>query len=240
MLIFDEFKDPAALEQWYAKMRDDCRNSYPLIHFSEIDPSFKTDMCVDIGCNIGQFSLIASHCFKQVVAFEPSYITCLSAKFWLHKENNRRNVTVYNMAVSKNTGDFLNLTCEEHSGKLTSGNASVVHNPQKENYEKVLTISLDDVFRICETDFIDYLKIDCEGSEYDILLGKDITKIGIIVLELHGLPDQNFTETSKELLDYLATEFNIETFGAHNAVAVNKKFLIKPSHLSLGGRPHEA
>ena len=233
MITFDEMRSKEALSTWWAKMLVDTDHSYPMVDFSTIDETFKMDTCVDIGCNVGAFSYLASSKFKKVVSFEPGYYTSIIARTRLNQKERIKNVFVHNLAVGKNTGDIVKLGCDVHGGERNSGNSSVVYESSIDEYELVTTVSLEKVFELCETDFIDYLKVDCEGSEYDILLGKDLSNIGIIVGEVHRHPNKEFEVARKELLDYLSKNFSIVAT-RHNFFAVNTKFKIQPSNFFSG------
>lgn len=233
MIVYDEMKDATKLKLWWEKMSKDVRNSYPILDFSKIDNKFKMQTAVDIGCNIGCFSDMAASAFEKVVAFEPGYYTSVVARTKVNQKNNRNNVYIHNLAVSKDTGSVLKLKCDIHDNKLNSGNSSVVYESSIENYELVTTVDLKKVFQLCEVDFIDYLKIDCEGSEYDILLGNDLSKIGIICGEIHGSPYKEFSLAREELLEHIAMNFNISA-KKHNFFAVNKMFNINPTKYFAG------
>jgi len=233
MIIYDEMRDPTKLKLWWDKMSEDVKNSYPIDDFSIVDNKFKMQTAVDIGCNIGCFSDMAASAFEKVVAFEPGYYTSVVARTRVNQKNNRNNVHIHNLAVSKDTGNILKLKCDIHDNSLNSGNSSVVYESSIQDYELVTTVSLKKVFQLCEVDFIDYLKIDCEGSEYDILLGNNLSNIGIICGEIHASPYKEFSLARKELLDYIAKDFNISA-RKHNFFAVNKMFNINPAEYFSG------
>jgi FkbM family methyltransferase len=238
MIKFDEMKDKNKLSLWWEKMFVDTLHSYPLKDFSIIDDNFKMKTCVDIGCNVGCFSYLASNLFSQVVAFEPGYYTSVVARMKLNQKEKIQNVYIHNLAVGKNTGDIVKLQCDSHQGEVNSGNASIIYGSKTGDYELVMTISLEKIYDLIQTDFIDYLKIDCEGAEYDILLGKDLSRIGIIAGEIHKSPFKEFEIARKNLLDYISKDFNLSV-RQHNFFAVNKKFNIKPE-LLFKGIKHEA
>jgi len=233
MIVYDEMKNAINLKLWWDKMYQDVRHSYPISNFTQVDNTFKMKTAVDIGCNIGCFSDMAADSFEKVVSFEPGYYTSVVARTKVNQKNKKNNVHIHNLAVSKNTGDVLKLKCDVHNNSLNSGNSSVVYESSFEEYELVTTVSLEKVFELCEVNFIDYLKIDCEGSEYDILLGKDLSNIGIICGEIRSSPYQEFSLARKELLKHLSVNFNI-CARKHNFFATNKIFNIDPADYFTG------
>ena len=201
--------------------------------FSQLDKNFKMDVVVDIGCNVGCFSYIASPYFKKVISFEPGYYTSVVARMRLNQKEKLNNVFVHNLAVGENTGDVLKLSCASHNGELNSGNASTTYPSDAGEYELVTTVSLEKVFELSESQFIDYLKIDCEGAEYDILMNKDLSNIGIIAGEIHRHPTKDFDTAREELLRHLSTNSSISAT-KHNFFAVNKKFNFDANSLFFG------
>jgi len=233
MIIFDEIKDKNKLSLWWNKMLVDVKHSYPMINFSQLDKNFKMDVAVDVGCNIGCFSYIASAHFKKVISFEPGYYTSVVARMRLNQKEKLNNVFVHNLAVGENTGDVLKLSCASYNGELNSGNASTTYVSDDDKYELVTTISLEKVFELSETQFIDYLKIDCEGAEYAILMNKDLSNIGIMAGEIHRHPNKDFDTARRELLQHLSTNFSISCT-KHNFFAVNKRFNFDANSLFFG------
>ena len=228
MIIFDDLKSDTLPSTWY-KLLDEVQRTYPMLKFDIYDNKFKRNVCIDIGANIGAFSFFASHFYKKVISFEPGYYTCQAARLKINHMENIKNVTIHNLAVSDKSGKIVKLMptiTENH--KNESGNATLVNlnetNQPKNVYDTVMTIGLEDVFKIAETDFIDYLKLDCEGSEYDILLKKDLSKIGIIVAELHRLPGLDFKDLKNKLLKHLSNNFICSIADDHYLFAVNKMF----------------
>ena len=98
-----------------------------------------------------------------------------------HKEN-ISNVHIYNRAVHNLSGEFINIYKIDEGGKEHSGNASteVIHSsnniPLTGETESVQTINLEDVLKIADSKYIDYMKIDCEGAEYNFLINKELSK----------------------------------------------------------------
>ena len=109
-------------------------------HFSDIRP---TDIVLDIGANIGAFTLFASKKAKHVFSVEPLYTDILRKNI---AKNNIKNVTVLELGV----GDG-----NEHLIKY--GNRS----------KKITTTSFSNLLQMCNNQ-IDFLKCDCEGGEWSI------------------------------------------------------------------------
>ena len=178
-----------------------------------IDQDFninKNDVVVDIGANIGAFSVLAARKASdgRVFAYEPNkknYSLLLKNK----SLNNLRNLLVFNLAVAGKNG-HVNLFIS----KLNDCAHSIC-NADSKNSVKVKSIRLRDIFAMNNLKKIDYLKIDAEGAEYDILLNtpaKIIRKVDKIVLEYHD--NLNHGHGYKDLKEYLeGNGFKVEVGG---------------------------
>jgi len=145
-------------------------------------------LIVDIGANIGIFSLLVAHKFKnvKVYAFEPDpkAFSRLSKNILINQQQN--SVRAFNLAIGakKEFRDFyVNKT-------TTVGNSFYIENiaSNQSGLIKVEVITLKDVFKMNNIAKCDFLKIDCEGAEYEIILSADsdvFSKIETIVLEYH-------------------------------------------------------
>lgn len=146
--------------------------------------------CIDVGANIGAFSFVAAHHFNRVIAFEPVLRSCET--FGEHiKRHGLVNISVYNLAVGKADNETVEIYVpndEEYSGDAS--NHWEVDRGGKGGYvEERQTISLETILEIvgptAEHGFL-YLKVDCEGAEYDFLLDKDLSFIDALAIEFHG------------------------------------------------------
>jgi FkbM family methyltransferase len=135
----------------------------------------------DIGANIGAFSLYAAQCgAAKVFAYEPN-----SEAFECLQRNIRSNslapvIVPRRFAVTGSTGKSVAFP------KKASAYNSTLQNGTMEEHEIVDTISLHSIIK--ETGGIDFLKMDCEGSEWDILHSaspRDLASIRIIRMEYH-------------------------------------------------------
>lgn len=144
-----------------------------------------TDIVVDIGAQIGVFTVFASQKANrgQVLAFEP-----FSENFSLLQENinlnHCQNVQAFQMAVGKiNAPDTTDLFINPRN---SGGHSTVAQ--VGDNKSTVQQISLAEIFSQNQIRKINYLKIDTEGSEFDILLttpAKLLREIDQIGLEYH-------------------------------------------------------
>ena len=120
---------------------------------------------IDIGANVGVFSLMASQIFNDVYSFEPmrENYELLENNLKLNKIS---NVHAYNYALGKNEGHG-----ELIINPLNNGGTSVKLLDKKEkNSLKIVTLDKLDFKRV------DLIKIDVEGSELEVLNGLKKTK----------------------------------------------------------------
>jgi len=172
--------------------------------FSHKPNSIKT--VIDIGALIGSFTLWAHEQWPKAIihSFEPD-----PESFELLKKNvatarAQKQVKMYNEAVWKNE-KILKL----HRFKNTSGSNSVVflERPFVGKHEDSVEVKSQSFSKFLKKIHkpIDFLKIDCEGSEYDILysLSKlELKKIRQIVIEYHEF-ENNSKHKGNALSDFL-------------------------------------
>jgi FkbM family methyltransferase len=120
---------------------------------------------IDIGANVGLFSyyarLHAPH--SRIIAFEadPTTFSILQSNM------NALSVECFHNAVASSAGD-LEFYCSPVSGWSSAYPVMGAANGQM---VKVPTVRLSQFIKQSGINQIDFLKIDVEGSEYDILLG---------------------------------------------------------------------
>jgi FkbM family methyltransferase len=174
-------------------------NSYTKDHFYQPESSHTI---IDIGANIGLFTLFCQSQARgsRIHCFEPTPLTqrCLEkniifnqleevVKIYPYAVSDRstlkqlRSATKYSTARSffkYYTTNFGDLTTDEYT-------------------DTVQVISLDEVLKIVNTGIVDFLKIDAEGSEVEILTGASedgLKKINKIALEYHDAIRPNCSE----------------------------------------------
>jgi len=138
----------------------------------------KEAVIVNIGAHIGTFDLFVNGLCENchLYDFEPERSNYELLKVNLEL-NNIRNVNLNNMAVSDQDGWL------QFAGEETYKNE--FHSDAKGGV-RIKTIKLDTFIEENQIDGIDLLKMDCEGSEYDILPGfNGIFKCSAIMMEYH-------------------------------------------------------
>lgn len=125
------------------------------------------DIVVDIGAHVGIFSLFAAskNPSGKIYSYEPNpdNYTLLLLNL---KKNAASCVSPYQLAVSAVRRNVtLNISAKNSGGH--SLQPDFVLDSDKNMI--VSSVRLEDVIQDNELDQIDFLKIDCEGAEYDIL-----------------------------------------------------------------------
>ena len=143
---------------------------------------------IDIGANIGAFSLYAA-CMgaAKVFAFEPNREAygCLVANITENGFEDR--ITPSRQAVADRDDEYLRIS--RASSPYNSAVRCGSNEYQGGDCDLVTTISLTSILRNNSIDHVDLLKMDCEGGEYDIILGlteATLSKITDIRIEYHG------------------------------------------------------
>lgn len=142
---------------------------------------------IDIGANIGVFSAKAANSAKnvRVYSYEPFPNNFQSLKESARLNNLEKSIISHKSAVLGRRGEL-----ELFFSPDDSGNVSGRRQEQKGHSQsiKVAAVTLEDVFKENNIDTCDFMKIDCEGAEEEILMNvpKEILKrIRSITLEWH-------------------------------------------------------
>src|SRR5262249_13589255 len=128
---------------------------------------------IDVGANIGYFSIITGRGSRPVVAIEPSPRNLLSLRGNLSL-NGLEHVHVVEKAAWSESAKHFNLHVPDryNFGANTLLDAGLVECV-------VETITVDEVVRALDIESIEIIKIDVEGGEYEVLRGMRTTLKGI-------------------------------------------------------------
>lgn len=201
---------------WFDKITNECLNEYP-IHLVDIDAG---EQVVDMGCNVGGFSQAFNYRFYNILAIDAS-------SYNVEQYKSRHSHKILHKAASYKDGEIVKLKKYMGDGDddTNSGNFSITgfvyennkHGFRGEEYEEVETISLETILDM--VDNIGLLKIDIEGSEFEVLYEKDLTKINYITGEFHNFLGK---ERQTKLFDWISKTHN-EIYS--NGDGVNSHFL---------------
>lgn len=184
------------------------------------------DVAVDIGSNMGAFLVKNNKSFHNMYFLEACYENFEQIQRNLIKHN-VENCYGFNLAVGKESGKIVKLKSWHLTGGSSCGSSATVEHEVWENsdYHPVMTVDLEGVFELFSLDTIDYMKIDCEGSEYDFLMDKDLSNIDCIGMELHFFIDhKKLVEHIKKYHDVFHGDPKINGTYNRDIVFVNKRF----------------
>lgn len=162
------------------------------LYDSLIEGIINKEVFVDIGANVGLFT---EYCldrgFKRALCAEPNPGAAREFRS-MHLEN--PNVNLQEIAV---TGDGLDikLSFDPHNTLISSVSKNV-----GQNEILVKSKTLGDF--ISELEFIDLLKIDIEGAEYDLISktpNEVLSKVGRIIMEFHDNYDRRVIQLTSKL-----------------------------------------
>ena len=152
------------------------------------------DVVIDIGAHIGMFAIYTALRFPQVVihAFEP-----FPENFERLKQNLDRNgittVRIHHQAVTGDGRLLEMVTNPRNSGGSTCHSRTL----QDGRSTGIPSTTLDHIFDSLGVDKCKLLKIDCEGSEYEILFSThSLSKVEYLSGEFHHnqlLRDQGYS-----------------------------------------------
>jgi FkbM family methyltransferase len=143
------------------------------------------DVFVDVGAHIGPYTLRAAKKVKMVVSIEPdpSVFSLLAQNV---KLNALENVLLENVALSDHEGRGQLYLSE---GWETGGSTLSPGIPTREHAVTVELMRLDNLASRLDLEHIDWLKIDVEGHEIEVLMGAlgSLQRTKRIVIEVrHG------------------------------------------------------
>ena len=178
----------------------------------------KKNLFIDIGANIGNHSIFLSKFFKNVLAFEahPKIFEILNLN-----TKKIKNIKSFNIALSdkKKFLYFKDIQTQNMAG----------HSLRPKGEIKVKTTKLDDIVKLKNK--IDFIKIDTEGNEYEVLKGmKKILKVNdpIIMFEVDAMQFRRDNKIIKYLnkLNFKYFYFFDQNFNYYNYRMRNLLFLI--------------
>lgn len=148
----------------------------------------KNFIVVDVGAQIGVFSVMAARKASsgRVISFEPhpeNHALLQKNK----EENGLHHMKIHNRAVAACSGPLT-----FYISSFNTGGHSIVSSEGSREALTVEGVRLDEILQSESVSHIDYLKMDCEGAEVQILHGMKpdiLQSIDRIVMEIHDPAD---------------------------------------------------
>lgn len=161
---------------------------------------------IDIGANIGCFSLLAAQTAARVIACEPhpANLSILRKNLEL---NHATNVEVIPHAIS-NGAEKASLVIPDDD---TFVGRYSLHPGRGTRSMEVSCMSLENLVREAHLTEIDLIKIDCQGSEYEILYGSAgvLAQVRQIIVECEEFPDDPRSSQSELEIFLRAQGFDV-------------------------------
>ena len=163
--------------------------------YADYFPFYEDAVILDVGAHVGYFSLFASinsGSHARIIAVEPdekNYHTLQRNVI----DAQRKNIEALHIALSDHNGDVELFQGNSVNHSLISNYAL---NEGRRSKTTVKSLTLDEMMKRTQIDHVDFLKLDCEGAEYAILLNTPqevFNNIHAISMEFHDLKDVRYT-----------------------------------------------
>jgi FkbM family methyltransferase len=163
----------------------------------EIDELVRTlpapPVVIDVGANAGFFAIqLLSKIDKAIIyAYEPMPANVRTLHYTLQQNPRlQQSVRLFQMAVTGQPLDQLDLFAEAEENNQVVASRFAGFNQNNTQKITVPCITLTDIIKQNDLQSVDLLKLDCEGSEYDIIYNTPpelIRRIRKMVIEVHDL-----------------------------------------------------
>lgn len=150
----------------------------------------------DVGANIGLYSIFAAKfSSSKVYAFEPSFLNLEILYKNINLNDQKENITIVPISLNSNSQEgYFELGSLNHGGALSNFVQKNKLNVNCDSSYKTISISPSNFQNVFSLKKPDYIKIDVDGLEYEILKGLEIflihTKSVLIEINLKNLTDQ--------------------------------------------------
>jgi len=165
---------------------------------------------IDIGSNVGVFSIMAAKKCRRVISMEPASLSFSYLKRNA-EENSLRNLDLRNIAISSKEGKI-----ELYKGSNILANSTKMKN-NGEIVEIVNATTLSIILK--EIGIVDFIKMDCEGEEFSVFrnLGKEeLSRIRMISMEYHEFPETGKVDELIMSLERFGFDVKIVKAGGSN------------------------
>jgi len=176
-------------------------------HLLKIAKVDKVKNIIDIGANVGYFTILAKEMYplSKIFCFEPIAQTyeCLVKNTYYYT-----NISTFNVAISNKKG-YAKMLFDEYNSAISAINRG--------GNIRVATNTLDNIIQNENISTIDILKIDTESFEENVLLGarKALEKTRYLFIEITIANNSNYSISSLMSLLY-SSKFNFQLVAYRN------------------------
>ena len=194
--------------------------------------NFKKPCIVDVGGCIGMYSVVYSNLYSsgKIYTFEPLKKNYEQLKKNL-KFNKCNNVSVFNLGLSdKKKNTFIGIPDASFNKRYKSNiNDGLYSIYSKKKTSLIKLDKLDHIIRKKKIKKVDFIKIDVEGAEYEVLKGSEK-----LIKKNHPVIQLEFNELTKKLgnkdiiyFKNFAKKFNYKIFYLVKNYKIKKKLMRK-------------
>jgi len=193
-------------------------------------PKLQVKVVFDVGANTGQSAnkYLKAFADSKIFCFEPVQRTLLQLQINLRGHN---NVLIFNLALSSTNGTGKMILEGPSDMFFLLGASRDMQLNDATRLEEVPLETLDGFCREQKIDHINYLKIDTEGADFEVLKGADNMlsqrKIDVVEVEA-GMNGKNKRHVPFHVFSRFFEEKNYSLFGIYEQV---NEWLTKEPHL---------
>ena len=197
-----KFEVPESLYQVFKEIfMEDFYGADKLVSQLPNDP-----LVIDIGANAGFFNVLLFSKLEKarVLAYEPLPSNIELLKKTIMQNEVLKNIRLSQVAVTGSAKESIDLFTEDTEDNTVVSSVFSSFNQLNQKKITVPAQSLTSIIEQNNLEKIDLLKLDCEGSEYDIIYNTDaevLKKINMMVIEVHQINDDKYN--LKSLNQYL-------------------------------------
>lgn len=170
-------------------------------------------LVIDVGANAGFFNVLLFSKLKnaRVLAYEPLPSNIALFQKTIAQNTGLKNIQLHQSAVTGASIEKIELFTEDTEDNTVVSSIFSSFNKLNQKKISVPATSLTAIIRENKLEKIDLLKLDCEGSEYDIIYNTEASvfkKVNMMVIEVHQI-DEN--KNNLQSLDQYLRSLGYET-----------------------------
>ena len=156
---------------------------------------------IDVGANAGFFNVLLFSKIKgaRVLAYEPLPSNVELFKKTINENESLKNIRLSQVAITGSPKDSIDLFTEDTKDNTVVSSVFATFNKLNQKKISVPAQSLTSIIEQNNFEKIDLLKLDCEGSEYDIIYNTEpavLKRVNMMVIEVHQIDEDNYNLNS--------------------------------------------